>query len=191
MTPEKKCRKCGNVFPATLEFFYKNSGGKFGLTPRCKTCVNEDNTESHKKRVEKNPEHIRKLATEKSKRHYHSNLENSRKRSREHAAKTRLDPEKKEKIQARKRAGGAGWSPEQIEALRIKQNNECAICSKPNPTDLDHNHKTGEIRFLLCKHCNRGLGAFYDDPILLRKAADMLEKLQKDEPVPSIMEKGS
>lgn len=180
MSPEKKCRKCVNAFPATLEFFYKNSRGKFGLTPRCKKCVDEDNLLSYEKRLKENPDHIRKLAAERTKRHYQKNLEQSRERARIAAAKARLDPDKREKIQARKRAGGAGWSPEQIEALRIKQNNQCAICSKPNPTDLDHNHKTGEIRFLLCKHCNRGLGAFYDDPILLRKAADMLENLKKD-----------
>lgn len=33
------------------------------------------------------------------------------------------------------------------------------------------------IRFLLCKHCNRGLGAFRDDPSLMRRAADLLEQL--------------
>lgn len=32
----KTCRKCGEKKPATLEFFYKNPGGKFGLTPRYK-----------------------------------------------------------------------------------------------------------------------------------------------------------
>ena len=55
----------------------------------------------------------------------------------------------------------------------------CAICKSLNQysaeLSVDHCHKTGKIRWLLCKHCNRGLGAFFDDPNLLRKAADMLE----------------
>ena len=48
-TPLKTCRKCLKEFPATLEFFYKNSGSKFGVTPRCKACVNQDNAASHAK----------------------------------------------------------------------------------------------------------------------------------------------
>lgn len=74
-TPLKTCRKCLKEFPATLEFFYKNSGGKFGVTPRCKTCVNQDNAASHAKRLAANPEKIRAQATARSKKYYYSNLE--------------------------------------------------------------------------------------------------------------------
>lgn len=171
----KTCKKCGVQLPATLEFFYKNSGGKFGLTPRCKPCVNADNAEGHEKRLAKNPERIRELANARTKKHYEKDLEASRKKAREHAAAARQDPEKYSKIQARKRAGGAGLTPEQIDQIRNTQNNRCAICDEPDPTDLDHCHETNQIRWLLCKHCNRGLGAFRDKPELLRKAANMLE----------------
>ena len=46
----------------------------------------------------------------------------------------------------------------------------------PGPTDLDHCHKTGRVRFLLCRHGNRGLGAFFDSPNLMRRAARVLEQ---------------
>lgn len=175
-TPIKTCRRCEQSFPATLEFFYKNAGGKFGVTPRCKPCVNLDNAESHAKRLTIDPERIRAMASERSKRSYQKNLDQSRERQREHQRKNRQHPERYAQIQARKRGGGAGLSPEEIEAIRTRQGNKCAICEDPEPTDLDHCHETGVVRFLLCKHCNRGLGAFRDKPALLRKAAQLLEQ---------------
>ncbi len=41
-----------------------------------------------------------------------------------------------------------------------KQKGCCAICKKPqsafkNRLALDHNHKTGKLRGLLCYYCNR------------------------------------
>ncbi len=40
----------------------------------------------------------------------------------------------------------------------------------------DHDHKTGVLRGRICLDCNRGLGAFKDDPELLRAAATYIEK---------------
>ena len=99
--------------------------------------------------------------------------------ARDSAAKARKDPEKYAVIKARKRADGAGLTPEQIQSIREAQHNLCAICESPDPTDLDHCHKTGSVRWLLCKHCNRGLGAFRDNPEWLEKAASMLRALNQ------------
>jgi hypothetical protein len=61
-----------------------------------------------------------------------------------------------------------------------EQNNQCAICKKSS-TDLkymlavDHCHKTGKVRGLLCSHCNTGLGQFKDDPNLLQLAINYLK----------------
>lgn len=55
------------------------------------------------------------------------------------------------------------------------QGNGCAICGGP-PTGntgrfhVDHCHKTGNIRSLLCGKCNTGLGSFDDSPEKLRLA---------------------
>jgi len=58
------------------------------------------------------------------------------------------------------------------------QNGKCAICGKEfkNKSDacIDHDHKTDNIRGLLCKQCNFGIGLFNDKPELLIKVADYL-----------------
>ena len=63
--------------------------------------------------------------------------------------------------------------------LAKKQDNKCAICSltpENKRMDLDHCHKTKQIRGLLCNNCNRGLGHFKDNPVLLNNAIAYLNK---------------
>ena len=72
-----------------------------------------------------------------------------------------------------------------------RQGGTCAICNEENFTRekgthnnksvpmslaVDHNHKTGQVRGLLCNGCNTSLGKFKDDPILLEKAIQYLKE---------------
>lgn len=59
-----------------------------------------------------------------------------------------------------------------------KQKGLCEICNKPSSLNLavDHCHKTGKIRDLLCTACNRALGLFKEDKISLLKAIEYLTK---------------
>lgn len=187
----KECRKCGKAFPASTEFFYRHPSGKFGVTPRCKLCVNEDNKASHAARLLREPEKVRRQATERTKRSYWKNLEENRKRQRDLQSKNRADPVKNDRIKARKKAGGAGLIPEQWQSMFDAQGCKCAICGADNPGskngwNTDHCHKSKRVRFILCAHCNRGLGAFKDNPEIMRKAADMIEAIQADKPVEAI-----
>ena len=72
-----------------------------------------------------------------------------------------------------------GLSREEYEKRRAEAAG-CAICGgvSENGKDLhlDHDHKTGRLRGFLCENHNRGLGMFGDDPVLLRAAADYLER---------------
>lgn len=68
-----------------------------------------------------------------------------------------------------------------VERMYITQLGCCAICEnwlEPPPaktTCIDHDHKTGKVRGLLCKQHNFLLGLAADDPELLRLAATYLE----------------
>lgn len=85
-------------------------------------------------------------------------------------------------IKARQKERGADWhrkraygiSPAQFAALRVVQKNQCAICEKlftdSNLPHVDHNHGTGEVRGLLCRKCNTGIGMLRDSARLLRRA---------------------
>ncbi len=41
---------------------------------------------------------------------------------------------------------------------------------------VDHDHKTGQIRGLLCRNCNLTLGTAQDNVLVLRRLADYLER---------------
>lgn len=58
-----------------------------------------------------------------------------------------------------------------------KQDNKCAICGKEETKrrmSVDHCHKTGKVRGLLCQLCNTSLGGFKDDVAILKKAIKYL-----------------
>lgn len=65
-----------------------------------------------------------------------------------------------------------------------KFDGSCAICGSTDTQwsvgtwHTDHNHETGKVRGLLCQMCNTGLGRFFDDIILLEKAAEYLKRNQ-------------
>jgi hypothetical protein len=60
-----------------------------------------------------------------------------------------------------------------------QQNGLCAICKKTETGKtsnlcVDHCHKTGKVRGLLCNNCNKGLGLFKDNPEVLLNASAYL-----------------
>lgn len=74
-----------------------------------------------------------------------------------------------------------GLEPEHKTALLDAQNGGCAICGykfgqKTGDMKVDHDHKTGAVRGLLCDLCNRGLGMFRDNQDNLTKAISYLAR---------------
>jgi hypothetical protein len=78
-----------------------------------------------------------------------------------------------------------GLTVAEYEAMLARQQGVCACCQKSEThrarngevsrLAVDHDHVTGSIRALLCHSCNTGIGSFYDDPTLLRAAAEYIE----------------
>jgi hypothetical protein len=67
-----------------------------------------------------------------------------------------------------------GLTIEDYEVILQTQRGRCAICRGPAPTNVDHDHVTGKVRGILCQRCNIGLGIFYDDPEILKRAIEYL-----------------
>lgn len=59
-----------------------------------------------------------------------------------------------------------GLTEEGYKEMLEKQGGVCAICSKREINGLslaiDHDHRTGKVRGLLCRMCNTGLGSLGD-----------------------------
>lgn len=51
----------------------------------------------------------------------------------------------------------------------------CVICLDAPPIHVDHCHKTGRVRGVLCFSCNAALGQFKDQPDVIRRAATYVE----------------
>lgn len=73
---------------------------------------------------------------------------------------------------------------ERYEQILKQQGGVCAICKKLEVTArtkrlvVDHDHKTGKIRGLLCHRCNCGLGYFKDDRSLIALAIEYLQEYE-------------
>lgn len=76
-----------------------------------------------------------------------------------------------------------GLTLEAYDAMLAAQGGVCAICLEPPGVDawdrslhVDHNHRTGRVRGLLCGHCNTAIGKMRDDVERLARAITYLEK---------------
>ena len=165
----KTCTKCFEEKDPECFYFQKNKGSRGGcLSAYCKKCICA----------------IRKLfrdqnvnLTRERKREYHvRNREKRNKHKRDRRAFLReTNPgEIARRDRARWLKSKYGITLEQYELLRKSQNDACAICKKPFVSGsrktnfgVDHSHKTGAVRGLLCYHCNAGLG-------MARESAEIL-----------------
>src|SRR5687767_4046523 len=62
----------------------------------------------------------------------------------------------------------------------VIQKRECAACKRTlsgkNDFNIDHDHRTGQIRGLLCHGCNRAIGWSGDNPSTLMALAEYLKR---------------
>jgi hypothetical protein len=162
--PGKRCRKCGE----TEWTSFKCHGGKLGL--RCRPC--------EQKRAKKNGYYRHALTPEEviqrtiKRREYRKNMTPEQKEKRRACAKrwyTSLRGAARNA--ARHRENTHGISPVNFSVMYFAQCGRCAICRKPlfsgkikKTPHVDHDHKNGKVRGLLCHECNLGIGLLGDDP---------------------------
>lgn len=100
----------------------------------------------------------------------------SRKRPKEERAKRYQ--QNKDQMRHRKLLWSFGITLDEYNRMKESQGGVCAICKTIEDTKqlaVDHNHKTGKVRQLLCGRCNPAIGFLREDPVLARKLAEYLE----------------
>lgn len=55
-----------------------------------------------------------------------------------------------------------GLTEGEVDEMIARQGGKCMICRTAPAEHVDHDHKTGEVRGVLCFNCNGGLGQFKD-----------------------------
>lgn len=154
----KYCKGCDS-HKSHDDFYFTVAQGKWTVyNTLCKPC----HRAAAKARKEANPEKY---------------AESQRKSTR----KFREKPGTKEKERFQRLRDKYGLSQEQYEAMHEAQNGSCAICLTPEaqaPRGLyvDHCHRTGKVRKLLCQHCNSAIGMLKEEPSLFLKAISYLEE---------------
>lgn len=97
-------------------------------------------------------------------------------RKRELARKKLSDPNKRAETTYKQKLWTYGLTANEHAALVEKHQGRCAVCGSESSLRIDHDHKTGVVRGLLCHHCNVALGHFKDSIDILNKAIEYLCK---------------
>lgn len=138
--------KCTIKEPQSLDNFCKDKNRKSGYYPYCKQC----------RRIHKKSYGFHKEVRARYKEKHPERLKNS-------------DLKK-----------CYGITIVEYNQMLLNQNDSCLICKvhKSNfkrALSVDHDHKTGKIRGLLCAFCNTGLGYFKDNVEFLERAIKYLK----------------
>lgn len=64
----------------------------------------------------------------------------------------------------------------ELETMIAAQDGLCALCGEEPAVQVDHDHKTGKVRGILCDGCNGGLGLFRDDIETIENAIRYLDR---------------
>ena len=146
----KVCPKCNESLPHTA---FNKSSRRDGLQTYCRSCHNAMQREK-----------------------YNSDPAEKVKRQMRERKRNLLNPLAKKDSEL-KRLYGIGIDV-YLKMLQ-DQGEVCKICKQDCKTkyslSVDHDHKSGKIRGLLCNRCNRAIGMFEDNPELLRLAAEYID----------------
>ncbi len=164
----KWCSKCGRELP--LNSFSGKMGVGKGPPSRCRECISLQQREYYAS--ESGQKYFReyykknRIRILKQKKEY-----NSTERGRIVSRRKRLKYE-------------YSMTLERFEQMYADQKGCCAICGEAvtcNKIHTDHDHRTGEIRGLLCRGCNYMLGNAKDSSETLIRAARYLNGLSQQD----------
>lgn len=162
---------CKRGHPFTADNIYVSPGGQ----RHCRACrkLRDANRAPS--------EHRRLAAIVRSKQYYQANRERHNAWVREWYQR---NPDASRLYSLRNRLKRHGMTEADYLAMFEAQGGACVICRQPETRTnrrgeryllaIDHDHETGQVRGLLCQECNKGLGAFDDDPDRLTAAAAYL-----------------
>lgn len=155
----KFCKGCLTWRPVD-QFRFELRNNKPTLSYHCKACIRANNAKLRAKNPEKYNAYQRAWAARESS----EGLNNNR------VAKLRRK---------------YNLSPAEYSALLEKQNGRCGICEcefdADNPLRVDHDHKTHEVRGLLCHNCNAGIGHFRDMTVYLERAIEYISRADHED----------
>jgi len=169
------CKACGRDDLTRVDYYVDNSK-KYGLSNLCKRCESERTKKPKHDHYMRSERHQQSLRRQSKRRYYLKKREEIMIKSR---AYKRREPgrirgyllKRKYRLTTEERA-------EMIE----EQQGSCEICGEFHGDNLfvDHDHETGRVRAMLCRHCNSDLGFFKDDPELLQIAFAYLRSYAVD-----------
>lgn len=181
----KKCSKCNEDRPKTD--FHKDKHNSDGLTSACKWCRGSKN---HAFFRNTDKPLCRTCGKVKTRDDFYKR--SNRKSGLQHRCKSCVDeyskqPNVKERAQYNSwkshLSKNYGITPDDYFKMYNEQKGCCKICGTDTPCTtrrnnrffIDHCHKTGKIRGLLCNTCNRGIGLLKDSSEILARASEYLK----------------
>lgn len=182
----KICNICKQAKPFSK--FHRRSRTKDGLLHRCRDCVRLEKEKRAKTFASENPARLNKICTKckiikplldfQRKWGTRDGLSCQCKScKRDFYYKNHLSMRRKSRARCMFRKFGI--SPAQFEEKLAQQGGKCAACGKI-PSDarrphIDHDHRTGKVRGILCHGCNVSLGMLRDDVDTILKLAAYLK----------------
>jgi hypothetical protein len=151
-----------------------------GLQPICKSC-DSARQRAYREKKRDNVEY-KKRNNEANARWKRENPERHKAMAKRAKDKYLANPANKEKAAAthrdwcRKRMYGI--STEEYQSLLLLQGGHCAICPNTATLGVDHCHKTGTVRGILCRNCNLMLGHAMDRQQTLEAGRDYLLRFE-------------
>lgn len=166
---QKVCRKCFNE--KSFVEYRPQKRGKNGLRSWCRECEKQYNKNLRRTDIQK----YRQRDKLKGRKFRNKNREKINIEAKE---RRRTNPEAMRNTDLKK---NYGITLQRYNEMFQNQEGSCCICKKhqnefSKRLSVDHCHKTGKVRGLLCNNCNLAIGLFDEDLNVIKNTIYYLEK---------------